>query len=426
MTTVAGMSAKPDIELARSLFDELAARTRVGRGIVRASYGEGENFAHGLARRTAQSLGLEIATDAALNLYVTMPGRDRTLPRFVVGSHMDSVPQGGNFDGAAGVVAGLSALAGLSAMGIQPRRDVTVMAIRAEEAAWFNSSYIGSHAAFGRLAPEALDVCRSDNGRPLREHLAEAGGDPAAILRHQCHLQPETVAAFIEVHIEQGPVLEAKKLPVGLVTGIRGCLRYAHARCHGAYAHSGAAPRAMRQDAVVATAELVYRLDGKCIAIDEAGKDLVFTVGQFSTDPAVAAPSKVAGETRFVLDFRGLEEATMREAAGAAKALAEEIGQRHRVAFVFGAESYSYAAVMDPSMRARLKGLAEEIGIPAMELPSGAGHDAAVFTAMGVPSAMIFIRNAHGSHNPDEAMEMADFASATELLATYIAQDGQA
>jgi len=424
MTAAAEVRTRPDIELARSLFDELAARTRVGRGIVRASYGEGETFAHGLARCTAEGLGLEIETDAALNLYMTLPGRDRGLPRLVVGSHMDSVPQGGNYDGAAGVVAGLSALAGLRMHGSQPRRDVTVMAIRAEEAAWFNSSYIGSHAAFGRLDPAALDVRRSDDGRPLREHLADAGGDPAALLRGESHLKPETIAAFIEVHIEQGPVLETEQLPVGLVTGIRGCLRFAQARCHGAYAHSGAAPRAMRQDAVAATAELVYRLDGACIEMEKAGKDLIFTVGQFSTDPAAAAPSKVAGETRFALDFRGLEEATMREAAGAAQALADEIGRRRRVRFDFGDESYSYAAVMDQAMRARLKGLAGEIGIPAMELPSGAGHDAAVFTAMGVPSAMIFIRNAHGSHNPDEAMELADFASATELLATYIARDG--
>lgn len=421
---MAGARAKPDMELARSLFDELAVRTRVGRGIIRASYGEGENFAHGLARRTAEGLGLEVETDAALNLYMTMPGKDRALPRLVVGSHMDSVPQGGNYDGAAGVVAGLSALAGLRKLGIQPRRDVAVMAIRAEEAAWFNSAYIGSHAAFGRLDPEALEVRRSDDGRPLREHLAEAGGDPAALLRREGRLKPEAIAAFIEVHIEQGPVLETKRIPVGLVTGIRGCLRYAHARCHGAYAHSGAAPRAMRQDAVAATAELVYRLDGACIEMDKAGKDLIFTVGQFSTDPAVSAPSKVAGETRFVLDFRGLEEATMREAAGAARALADEIGRRQRVAFDFGTESYSYAAVMDPSMRAGLKALAGEVGVPAMELPSGAGHDAAVFAAMGVPSAMIFIRNAHGSHNPDEAMELADFAAAAELLATCVARDG--
>src|SRR5215813_6009972 len=169
-----------DLNLARTMFDVLERHTRVGRGITRDTYGPGENFAHGLAEQTARSLGLEVATDAALNLYMTLPGRDRSLPRLVTGSHMDSVPQGGNYDGAAGVVAGLSAVAGLKAQGIVPRRDVTVMAIRGEEAAWFNSSYIGSHAAFGRLAAEAFDVPRSDTGRPLAEYMSNAGCDLGA------------------------------------------------------------------------------------------------------------------------------------------------------------------------------------------------------------------------------------------------------
>ena len=143
------MAVEPDINLARGMFDALRANTSAGRGITRATYGAGENFAHDLARKTAEDLGLEIATDPALNLYMTLPGRQRELPRLMTGSHMDSVPQGGNYDGAAGVVAGLAALAGLCRQGVVPERDITVMAIRAEEAAWFNSNYIGSHAAFG-------------------------------------------------------------------------------------------------------------------------------------------------------------------------------------------------------------------------------------------------------------------------------------
>src|SRR5215813_685989 len=119
---------EPDLALARAVFDELEANTRIGRGIVRDTYGAGENFAHALAKRTATALGLEVATDAARNLYMTLPGRRRDLPRFVTGSHMDSVPQGGNYDGAAGVVAGLSALSGLRSAGVAPQRDVTVMA----------------------------------------------------------------------------------------------------------------------------------------------------------------------------------------------------------------------------------------------------------------------------------------------------------
>jgi beta-ureidopropionase / N-carbamoyl-L-amino-acid hydrolase len=415
---------EPDLDLAQAMFRELEEHTRVGRGIVRDSYGEGENFAHRLAERTARRLGLEIAIDAARNLYMTLPGRRRDLPRFITGSHMDSVPQGGNYDGAAGVVAGLSAVAGLRSAGVAPQRDVTVMAIRGEEAAWFNSSYIGSHAAFGKLAAEALDVPRSDTRRALADHMAESGCDVAALRRGDVYLKPEGIAAFLEVHIEQGPVLEQGGLPVGIVTGIRGCLRHAGARCLGTYAHSGATPRQIRQDAVAATAELVYRLDAACVAIGDAGADLVFTVGQFNTDPTVAAPSKVAGEARFVLDFRGLEEAVMRDAGRAAARLAGEIGARRRVRFELGEALYSYAAVMDPTVRQRLSGLAADLAIPATEVPSGAGHDAAVFATLGIPTAMIFIRNRNGSHNPDEAMDLADFGLATRLLATHFARDG--
>ena len=415
-------AVEPDLTLARAMFDELDANTRVGRGIVRDTYGAGENFAHGLAERTAKALGLEIATDAARNLYMTLPGRRRDLPRFVTGSHMDSVPQGGNYDGAAGVVAGLAAVAGLKAAGFVPQRDITVMAIRGEEAAWFNSSYIGSHAAFGKLAAEAFDVPRSDTRRPLAAYMTESGCDVAALRRGDAYLKPENVAAFLEVHIEQGPVLEQAGLPIGVVTGIRGCLRHAGARCFGAYAHSGATPRRIRQDAVAATAELVVRLGEACIDIENSGGDLVFTVGQFNTDAAVAAPSKVAGETRFVLDFRGLEETVMREAGRVAGHLADEIGARHRVRFDLGETLYSYAAVMDATLRQNLSALAAELAIPSMALASGAGHDAAVFATLGVPTGMIFIRNSNGSHNPDEAMDLADFGQAARLLATYVAR----
>src|SRR5215831_19106473 len=166
----ASPAIEPDLALARSMFDELAANTRIGRGI----YGAGENFAHGLAERTARALGLEVATDAARNLYMTLPGRRRDLPRFVTGSHMDSVPQGGNYDGAAGVVAGLAAVAGLKSAGVVPQRDVTVMGIRGEEAAWFDSHYIGSKAAFGKFNAADFNILRSDTKRPLGEAMAEA------------------------------------------------------------------------------------------------------------------------------------------------------------------------------------------------------------------------------------------------------------
>ena len=418
------VSVSPDIDLARSMFRALEQGTRVGRGIVRETYGPGENFAHALAERTAQGLGLEIAKDAALNLYMTLPGRRRDLPRLVTGSHMDSVPQGGNYDGAAGVVAGLAALSGLKAANIQPARDVTVMAVRGEESAWFDTTYIGSNAAFGRFPAAELAVPRSDTRRPLSEYMAEAGCDLEALRSGKPHFKPEDVAAFLEVHIEQGPVLENAGLPVGIVTGIRGCLRHAEAKCFGTYAHSGAAPREARRDAVAATVELLHRLGDTWSEIERSGGDLVFTVGQLHTDPAFDGPSKVAGETRFVLDFRGLEDAAMYQASETAVRLATEIGARRNVRFELGTPSYSVPAVLDAGIRQRMKALAADLQIPSMALASGAGHDAAVFSSLGVPTGMIFIRNAHGSHNPEEAMAIEDFSLAAGLLATYIAADG--
>jgi beta-ureidopropionase / N-carbamoyl-L-amino-acid hydrolase len=418
------MTLTSDTELARSMFLELEEGTRVGRGIVRDTYGKGENFAHALAERIARSLGLEIERDAALNLYMTLPGRDRALPRIVTGSHMDSVPQGGNYDGAAGVVAGLAAVAGLKKAGIEPNRDVTVMGIRGEEAAWFDSHYIGSKAAFGKFPAADFAVLRSDNKRPLREYMAEAGCDLEALGRGEAHFQPGDIHAYIETHIEQGPVLVNAGLPVGVVTGIRGCLRHSEAKCYGTYAHSGATPRDARRDAVAATVELLDRLDRTWSEIERDGGDLVFTVGQLHTDAGLDGPSKVAGETRFVLDFRGLDDVVMQRASNTAVRLAAEIGARRNVRFDLGAPSYSTPAVLDRGIRRALGALAAERKIANMELASGAGHDAAVFSSLGVPSGMIFIRNANGSHNPDEAMAIEDFSLAAGLLAAYIAQDG--
>ena len=137
--------AEPDVALAERIFDELRRQTSDGRGIKRASYGRGEQTAHAIVRREAEELGLTIATDSACNLYMTYPGLMPGRATFV-GSHLDSVPVGGNFDGAAGVLMGLSVIAGRQHAGIRPPRDITVMAVRAEESTWFAASYIGSRA----------------------------------------------------------------------------------------------------------------------------------------------------------------------------------------------------------------------------------------------------------------------------------------
>jgi beta-ureidopropionase / N-carbamoyl-L-amino-acid hydrolase len=407
---------QPDLELAASLFDGLSRATRRGRGIVRDSYGAGEQAAHDLARSAATAIGLEVAVDAIGNLFMTLPGRDRRAPRLIIGSHLDSVPQGGNYDGAAGVVAGLCVLSALRRAHVTPDWDLSVMAIRAEESAWFDVPYLGSAGAFGLLDPACLATPRSDDGRSLETTLQQQGFDPRSIRERRRLLDPSHIRAYLELHIEQGPTLVAEGLPAAVVSGIRGCKRFRNARCVGEYAHSGAVARRHRHDAVAATVAFLHHMETVWLRQEEAGADLVVTAGELCTDPTLHGPSKIAGETRFVLDLRSLSDATMEAVAAEARAAAARLGAAYRVSIDLGAASDSPPAEMDNRLRARLMSLLEQ----PFEMASGAGHDAAVFAKLGIPSGMIFVRNENGSHNADEAMSLDDFAVATRALLALV------
>jgi len=414
----------PDIALATRLFTELKRRTGTSKGITRDSYGLGEQIAHDIVRREALALGLEVETDPACNLYMTLPGRSRA-PAIFLGSHLDSVPFGGNFDGAAGVLAGLSVVATYRKAGIVPPRDVTVMAIRAEESTWFSASYIGSRAAFGRLAPQELDdVIRANDGVSLGSAIAAAGGDTEALRRGEAWLNAGKVGMFVETHIEQGPVLLSRGLQVGLVTSIRGSFRHRHARCLGVYAHSGATPREVRQDALRAAATLIVRMDALWSEFAARGQDLTVTFGQISTDPGEAAFSKVPGKVSFSLDVRSDSQETLDRVRSELMRIVAAISEEQRVRFQLGSLTTSQPASMDGDVVDALHAAASAEKVPTISLPSGAGHDAAVFAQMGIPTAMLFIRNENGSHNPDERLDMSDFAVATRVLSRFCLDAG--
>lgn len=401
-----------DLDLAASLFDALSRATRRGRGIVRDSYGAGEQAAHDIVRAAGNAMGLEVSVDDIGNLFITLPGRERDTPRIIIGSHLDSVPQGGNFDGAAGVVAGLSVLSAMRRATLVPNCDLTVMGIRAEESAWFDIAYLGSGGAFGLLDPACLAITRSDNGQSLEATLLQQGFDPQPIRERRRLLDPSAIRAYLELHIEQGPTLAGKGLPAAVVSGIRGCKRFRNARSNGEYGHSGAVDRPYRRDAVAATVAFLHHMEKVWLAQQAAGADLVLTAGEFYTDPAMHGPSKIAGEARFVLDVRSLSAATMEAVASEARAAATRIGAEYRVDIDLGATSDSPPAVMDRRLRSAIMSLLDR----PFEMASGAGHDAAVFCKVGIPSAMIFVRNDRGSHNPDEGMSLDDFAIGARAL----------
>jgi N-carbamoyl-L-amino-acid hydrolase len=410
----------PDRDLAPRLFAALHAMSFDGIGITREAYGPKETAAHGLVRAEAEALGLATETDHAGNLYMTLRGAEPGLPRLILGSHLDSVRSGGNFDGAAGVLAGLSVVAGLAQAAFRPARDITVMAIRSEEAgSWFPVSYVGSRAALGRLPPEALDVPRMDDGRTLAEHMAEEGFDPDAVRAGRPALHPDAVAAFLELHIEQGPLLDEQAVPLGIVTGIPGSRRYRAARIFGEYNHSGATPRRLRHDAAIAAAELAYRLDAAWAALEAEGHALVCTFCVLATAPE-AGFTMIPGEARFELDMRSESRASVDLLHTALLRLVAEIEASRGVRFDLGPESGSLSSRLDATLQAELAAAAEAAGVPCRAMLSGGGHDAAAFAQAGIASSLLFVRNQHGSHNPREAMRMEDFDAACRVISRWV------
>lgn len=405
------------------LFEALRAGSldSVTGGICRDTYGSGEAFAHRLVAQHADELGLAVQHDHLCNTYMRWPGQNPARPAIVIGSHLDSVPGGGNFDGAAGVVAGLAAVDALQRQGVRLSHDVVVMGIRAEESIWFEHSYIGSRGALGVLDPKALQNRRIDTGRTLAEHLREAGGDVQAVEKRQAVLTRENVAAFFEVHIEQAPSLAADGFAIAVGTAIPGNFRYAAARIIGDYGHVGL-PRRFRRDAALAGARLFAALDDLWQDNEAQGKPMAFTIGKFHTDAARHGLTIVPGEFRFSLDVRAYDPDHLAALERRFEALVEQVQAQCGVTIELGPRSSAPVALADAELSAALRTSARSLRFDCPDLLSPASHDAAAFCSVGVPFGFLFIRNPNGSHHPQEDMALADFMQATAVLARTLAE----
>jgi N-carbamoyl-L-amino-acid hydrolase len=402
------------------LFSSLASGSQGNPGIMRDTYGPGESFAHDVLRQHAQERGLRIDVDAAANTVVTWAGTDPAARRVIMGSHLDSVSHGGNFDGAAGVLAGLCVQSALATLGFRPHCDVAVIGIRAEESVWFQISYIGSRSALGTLPDGALDACRVDTGRSLAAHMAECGGDPDAIRRRVRSLDPGGIRAFIEVHIEQAPALVESGLPVAICSGIPGNVRYPFAGITGRHDHVGT-PRRFRRDAAMAAADLAMAMDRIWQEHEDAGIPVAITFGRFHTDPSAHGLTIVPGRFDFSLDMRAYDPAVLAGLETQLFAEVAEVERRRGVTVDLGKRAGAQVGMVDPSIAADLAAYAKALSIPTMSLGSPASHDAAAFAEAGVPMAMLLVRNEHGSHNPSEQMEIDDFLEACTLMACWVA-----
>lgn len=407
-------------EILSRVLARVNAITEGGPGWTRPSYSPLESEAHAVIEDEARALGCEIRRDAAGNLFATLPGRDRTATPLYIGSHLDTVSQGGAYDGQAGVIGALAVIAALRAEGITPVSDIVLTVTRAEESVWFPVSYAGSRAGLGRLNPEDFEARRSDTGLSLAEHLKMEGFDPEAVRS----IVPPAPARFLEFHIEQGPVLHEAGESYAIVDAVRGGLRYRNAQVHGTWAHSGGAPRASRADAVVAMADLILAMDAVWARMLDAGHDLTVTFGKLDAASPQHAMAKVPGHAGFCLDLRSDEVATLEEADAALQAEITRIeAARPGIRFELGEQSRSAPARLSESMaRFVAKGAALQGDSPRRML-SGGGHDAAAFGAAGWDSVMVFIRNWNGSHCPEEAMDEADLARAVAAVFLAIVQE---
>ena len=402
--------------LSEKMFADLAAASKNSVGITREAYGKGEQQAIELVKSYAEKYDLETGFDAAANLVITLPGDDPDKPFIACGSHLDSVPQGGNYDGAAGVVAGIVSLARMRSEGFTPRQNIKVMAFRGEESAWFGKPYIGSSALLGRLSQADLEALHRNGHERLSEALTKAGAAIDRIAKGEPLIDPKSLAGYLELHIEQGPVMIARDMPTAIVTGIRGAIRHRKMTCLGKAGHSGAVPRWLRQDALFATAELISTLDEHWRVLLERGLDIVVTSGIVETNSTVHSMTRIPDEVSFSIEIRSQSVDALEAFYHLMQTECSKIEKSRKVKFQFDRRLFTAPAKMNETWIERLKEISRKLNLPPETIPSGAGHDAAVFANAGIPTAMIFIRNDKGSHNPDETMSMDDFLKGTEIL----------
>ncbi len=355
--------------------------------------------------------GMTADIDPAGNLVGHYPGEDPDEPALLIGSHLDSVRDGGRYDGPLGVMLGIECVARFNSQGRLMPFAIEVYGFGDEEGSRFPAAMLTSRAVAGTLAAEALDIA---DGHGVT--LAEAGVDLAGYLG--AARQPGSVRAYLEAHIEQGPVLEREGLATGVVTGIAAQLRY-YATARGEAGHAGTMPMTYRRDALAGAAEML--LAAERTALEDAS-DLVATVGALDVRPGAA--NVIPGEVRFTLDVRSGDETRRNRAAEVILARLNDIAAARGLSLDTAMVHDLPASPCDPALMDLLDAASRNAGQTTRRLVSGAGHDAMVMSAL-CPTAMLFIRCRGGiSHNPAEHVDPADAQVALDIMLGFIERLG--
>ncbi len=404
---VAAVTTNQTIDAAR-LWDSLMDMARFGAtpkgGVRRLTLTEIDRQGRAHFRANCEAAGLTVRVDEIGNMFARRPGRDPARLPVLMGSHLDSQPSGGKFDGALGVIAGLEVIRSLNDLGITTEAPIELVNWTDEEGSRFGHSLMGSGVWAGVYTLDKALGLRDPDGVSVGEALhgiGYAGPERAA---------PFPADAYFELHIEQGPILEAEGKTIGIVTGAQAQVWY-DAVITGQDSHAGTTPPSARRDALVAAARVIDLVDRLMRAEGELGRG---TVGQLFVAPN--SRNVVPGEVRFSVEFRhpdGDVVATTAAAfAPAAAALAEACGTRLELTELFRIAAQPFDAGCVDLVRQA----AGRLGLPAREIVSGAGHDA-VYVARHVPTAMIFTPCKDGlSHNEAESIEPGEAAAGCQVL----------
>ncbi len=382
-------------------------------GISRVAFSEADRQARELAMAWMREAGLAVRIDAAANVIGRREGRDRSLPPLLFGSHVDSVPDGGNYDGQVGSVAAIEVVQCLEERGLETLHPLEVAIFTNEE-----NGKTGSRAMAGELEDRELAL-PSHGERSIGEGISFLGGDPARI--GAARRRPGEVFAFLELHVEQGAVLDRRGIDVGVVEGIVGIERW-NVRVDGFANHAGTTPMDERRDALLTGSRIVEAVNG--IATETEGRQ-VATVGKITAHPG--APNVIPGRVELTLEIRDLDMAKIAKIQSAIESEARRIAAVNQTSVSFEKYYESRGAPADERLRNVIRESADALGLSTLSLPSGAGHDAQSL-ALLAPMGMIFVPSVDGiSHSPKELTIEADVeAGANVLLRSILATDALA
>lgn len=356
--------------------------------------------------------GMSVRVDAAGSLIGRLEGTVANAPALVFGSHVDSVRDAGAYDGMLGVLLGLAVVEGVQAAGTRCPFAIEVVGFGDEEGSRFQASMNGSRAFAGRLDAAAALAATDRAGTTLAQAMTAFGLDPSKIGDAVRGLG--TVLAFVEPHIEQGPVLEAQGAALGVVTSIAGQWRL-KVKLTGQAGHAGTTPMGLRRDAMVAAAECVLVIER---VASEGPADLVATVGQMAVAPG--APNVIPGVAEFTVDVRAGTDAVRDNGLAQIEDVIREVAADRKLEVEIERVQNLPATEMDQGLQGLLARAAGEMGHAAPSLMSGAGHDAMMIARLA-PTAMLFIRCEGGiSHNPAEAVQPADCEAALQVLQAFV------